>query len=255
MRLEALKINQLLNTFRYLIYLQRNRNSRVMAANEPDLNTQDLFESEAQGLDIGEDEEIPSLVRGRRGTLSPRSAKQMMLEVIDDDSDDTIHTTDDSASFGAPDSVGMEKGSVESTISPEEASGTKTSSLDGEPIVVAASELGDSKTLTSIEVLAPKTSESNSSQDSTASVDNEDSQSVSLPSLPMSDCFPISPGSELREGVNELEKSSAELTAAGAEERARERYMFRMQQAEWRYLWEIASWEAAELAAKIKSRG
>jgi hypothetical protein len=37
------------------------------------------------------------------------------------------------------------------------------------------------------------------------------------------------------------------LDLGDVEQRAKERYMFRMQQAEWKYLWELSSGEAALL--------
>ena len=246
---------------RYLIYLQRNRNLKPVVAHEPDLSTDRISESEKQISDMEEEEEIfgsdrHSHMRSRRGTLSPRSAKQMMLEVIDDDCDDLI-STDDPASPFSIDSVVMDKKNAENTDS--EAS-------DVEPIVVEVCESEDTEIAiidieavsnaectTNIEIKVDFTPESGPPLDTTNSVDDEDSRSLTSPSLSRNEALSTSYGSS---PVNKIEVASdaSDSTAAIAEERARERYMFRMQQAEWKYLWEIASYEAASRAVKITNR-
>ena len=248
---------------RYLIYLQRIRNSKSVPIDDSFGSTQrDSETSRSEMIDEFPDSELdrrPS-ARSRRGTLSPRSAKQMMLEVIDDEGSDGDGSGGSIVTSEVIECVETEEEltkPIESTISKV---------FDSSDLVaVTVDELLKSPVLTKKEELFEQVLDLPSlPRDDT----HNDVPQLS-PTLPLDNLAPSDPEvgldgeinvkinteqNKIAGGLSEQDNFAIELSSAQVEERARERYMFRMQQAELKYLWEIASWEAASLAVKFSNQ-
>jgi hypothetical protein len=192
--------------------------------------------------------------RNRRCTLSPTSAKRMMLSALDDESKEfsmDVSSCDDKALTDQAGQCGDDLLAVEDVSPPQ-------SPLRG---VLHREEIDDAHRVISAldDILNSPRLAVDETEEEKYSLDVEEVDLKTCVKEISPPVFVVDIAVVVQKNIgnltptpitSEIETEDVDLmsSAEDIELRARDRYMYRMQQAEWRYVWEIASGEAARSA-------